>query len=119
MTHAQLSSTCRRSILAAVAVVAAIVPVARCDAQARSERWMIGLGMQTPVPREWGVTAHLARAITTPNIPLRPSGLLLEAGVALRHLLQQPLMLEAVVRSYAGSGSNDRLTLGVRFARIF
>ena len=188
--------------LAAVAVVAAMLPVSRCDGQAHSERWTVGLGMQAPMPPEWGVTAHVARAITaSANVPLRlegsvavsvrrigrvcvlwpcdtrevgqsaelalvtsqfaqdalgvgefgvlagggiyvsrwgrgmavganheiiddgrglgPSGLLLEAGIALRRVLRQPVMIEAVVRSYAGSRYNSKLTLAARIARTF
>jgi hypothetical protein len=48
-----------------------------------------------------------------------PSGLLLEAGIALRRVLRRPMMIEAVVRSYAGSGYNSKLTLAARIARTF
>lgn len=194
--------TCWPGTLAVAALVAAMLPVARCDGQAHSERWTVGLGMQAPMPPEWGVTANVARAITASvKVPLRlegsvavsvrhigrvcvdwpcdtrvvgqsaelavvtsqfapaafavgefgvlagggiyvsrwgrgmavganhqviddgrgfgPSGLLLEAGIALRRVLRQPVMIEAVVRSYAGSRYNSKLTLAARIAKIF
>ena len=195
-------STCLNRTLAVAALVAVMLPAARCDGQAHSDRWTIGLGMQAPVPPEWAVTAHVARAISASvRVPLRlegsvavsvrhigrvcvywpcdtrvlgqtaelavvtsqfapaafgvgefgvlagggiyvshwgrgvavgsnhqviddgrgfgPSGLLLEAGIALRRVLGQPMMLDAVVRSYAGSGYNSKLTLAARIARVF
>lgn len=62
-------------MLASVAMAVLSLHVAQCGAQTVSDRWTAGMGMQAPVPPEWALTAHVARAINSRvGIPLRIEG---------------------------------------------